>query len=445
MIYSISLIWLLLALIAGYKKPAKALPFLVSLQLLVPNEIKYNLGINMNTFNLSVLLFLFLSYKSIKRGIPEVKTMNSYLKGYAIYVFLYSFVASLGSYPFEEYIQNMILFFFEYIGMAWCLAYIQIDKKDIKFFNIAVVVSSIIIIVYGIFNYMLKLNPYMLYVSTVADLNVDAANTFMEEQRGFLDGRISSTFQHPLQLGQAALLLFTYILYELKNKMNRLLYILILIGLITMCVLCGSRSAVFPLLISIFFYIRFMKMHKVFLYSMIFLFAFSYVYSSMSQDVQKTLKAMVFVWDEKASEKAGINGSSISSRTDQYTMALKIIDDRMLLGYGNGYVNKHGGKYPDMYGYESFILKELVDGGVVGVLSFFVFYILVYKIFLKGAVLLIDRARVHSLCVSFLLSAFLTGISYSFFSLYVVLCFISYYSFSRTKERLVPLNSGTCM
>lgn len=438
MIYSISLILLLLALVAGYKKPAMALPFLVSLQLLVPNAIKFNLGINMNIFNLSILLFLFLSFQSIKRGNPQIKNIKGFLKGYMIYVFLYSFFVFSGNYPLEEYIQNMILFFFEYIGMALCLTYVQIDKKEIKFFNIAIVVSSIVIIVYGIFNYILKLNPYMLYVSTIADLEVDMANTFMKEQRGFLDGRISSTFQHPLQLGQAALLLFTYILYELKDKMNQLLYILILVGLIAMCVLCGSRSAVFPLLISIFFYIRFMKIRKIFLYTMISLFAFSYVYSSLSQDVQKTLKAMVFVWDEKASEKAGINGSSVSSRAGQYTMALKIIDDRMLLGYGKGYVKNHGEDYPEMYGYESFVLKELVDGGLMGVVSFLIFYILVYKIFLGAAILPIERARIHSLCASFLLSAFLTGVSYSFFSLYIVFCFVSYYSFSTTKKSMLP-------
>lgn len=34
------------------------------------------------------------------------------------------------------------------------------------------------------------------------------ANVFQEESRGLIAGRISSTFIHPLQLGQASLLLF---------------------------------------------------------------------------------------------------------------------------------------------------------------------------------------------------------------------------------------------
>lgn len=437
MIYFISLFWLLLALLTGYRKPALALPFLISLQLLIPNVIKFNLGINMNIFNLSVLLFLFISFESIKSENPQIKNIRDYLKGYMFYVFLYSFLASLGNYSLSEYFQNMMLFFFEYIGMAYCLTYVRIDKKDIRFFNIAVVVSSVVIIIYGILNYVLKLNPYMLYVSTVADLDVDMANTFMEEQRGFLDGRISSTFQHPLQLGQAALLLFSYILYELKDKMNKLLYVLVLVGLVAMCILCGSRSAVFPLLVSAFFYLRFMKRRKVLLYITIFLLAFSYAYSEMPRDVQKTLKAMVFVWDEKASEKADIHGSSISSRTDQYMAALKIIDNRIFWGYGNGYVKNHGDKHPEMYGYESVVLKELVDGGLLGMLFFIVFYILMYKSFLNRSDSPVNRARIHSLCGSFLLSAFLTGVSYSFFSLYMIFCFVSYYSFSVVEEKNV--------
>ncbi len=427
-IYSIVLVWLLLAIVFGYKKPALSLPFLVSLQLLIPNAIKFNIGINLNVFNLSVLIFVLLSIRLIQRNRPISPSIRKSLKGYFMYVCLYSLMVSFEHFTLGEYIQNMILFFFEYIGMAYCLNYVRFDEESIKYFNVSIVVSSIIIIVYGIFNYVVKVNPYMMYVSLVADLDVDMANSFMKEQRGFLDGRVSSVFQHPLQLGQAALLLFSYIMYELKGKLNVMVYMAVLIGLVIMCVLCGSRSTIFPLVISIFFYLRTFNMRKKVLYVTLLVCVLPFSYLSLPSNVQKTLKAMVFVWDEKASSQADIHGSSISGRTEQYVAALMLTKENFLFGYGNGYVTKYGGNHPEMLGYESFVLKELLDGGFLGLIVFILFYILIYRAMLRCAVTPLERGRMHSLCCSFFVSTFLTGVSYSFFSLYMTLCMVSYHS-----------------
>ncbi|MBO5059183.1 MAG: O-antigen ligase family protein [Prevotella sp.] len=363
--------------------------------------------------------------------------MTRYLRMYLVYVVLYSFIASYSIYPRGEYLQNMILFFFEFIGMAYCLSYVYADKKSIRYFNIAIVISSVIIIVYGILNYILKVNVYLTYISMVANLDRDGANDFMQEQRGFLDGRISSTFQHPLQLGQAALILFTYILYEFRNKVNIIIYAALLIGLAAMCVLCGSRSAIFPLFVSVLFYLKFLKKRVMVKYIAVAAIALVVYYPTLSRDVQRTVKAMVFVWDEKASQKADIHGSSISGRMDQYASALKIVENNPLIGFGKGYVTKHGDKHPEMYGYESVVLKEIVDGGVLGLCAFIAFYLSLYRSFLRQAKTSMERARTHSLWISFLISIFLTGISYSFFSLFIVFACISYYSMSNTRQHKI--------
>lgn len=435
-IYTIALIWLLLAVVCGYKKPAMSLPFLVSLQLLVPYSISFNVGVNLNIFNLSVLIFMLLSLRMIQKNKPVNSQIKTYLKGYFLYVCVYSFLVSFSTFTFGEYIQNMILFFFEYIGIAYCLNYVRFDDRSIKYFNIAIIVSSIVIIVYGIFNYIVKVNPYMLYINLVADIDVDYANEFMDEQRGFLDGRISSTFRHPLQLGQAALLLFCYILYGMQDKLNKVLYILILIGLIVMCVLCGSRSAIFPLLVPILFYLKNIKIHKKFLYAIVVFSVLSLAYINMPQNMQKTFKAMVFVWDENASSNADIKGSSVSGRADQYMSAINIVKDNLLLGLGKGYVAKYGHEHSEMYGYESIVLRELVDGGVCGLIVFVLFYLLVYRALLRGTRIPFERARIHSFCGSFLISSFLTGVSYSFFSLYMALCMILYYDILNNRKKI---------
>lgn len=435
LIYIISLLWLLTAFYAGYKKPAYSLPFLISLQLLVPYTIKFNLGISMNIFNLSVMLFMVLSYRHIHKGQKCITDITRFLKLYFIYVVLYSFAAYVGVYPMSEYIQNMILFFFEFIGMAYCLSYVYVDRKSIRYFNIAILIASVIIIVYGIINYVLKFNAYVFFVSSVDNVGLDGANFFMEEQRGFINGRVSSTFLHPLQLGQAALILFTYILYEFRKKINIIIYSILLIGMFAMCVLCGSRSAIFPLVVSVLFYLRFLKMRVMVKYISIAAIAIAVYYPTMSHNVQNTIKAMIFVWDEKASEKADIHGSSISMRTNQYENALGVVRDNPLFGFGKGYVDRHGQEHKEMLGYESFVLKEIVDGGVIGLLAFIVFYFSLYKAFLRQTKKSVERARIHSQWMSFLISISLTGITYSFFSMFLVFSFISYYSMLNTRQQ----------
>lgn len=428
-VYSISLLWLLAAVLFGYKKPALALPFFTSLQLLIPSVIKYNIGINMNIFNISVLLFCILSFRFIKCTTPINVNIKNCLKAYLLYVCLYSLIASFGNYPLGEYVHNMILFFFEYIGMAYCLNYVPVDEKSIKYFNVVIIASSLVIIIYGIFNYIIKINLYIAYVTMIADLDIDMANAFMEEQRGMIDGRISSTFLHPLQLGQAALLLFIYIFYGLQRRMNKILFWAVLLGLVAMIILCGSRSAIFPLVISIFFYLRFVNVRKKVCYAIVGFLLLIIVYPMMPIKMQKTVKALVFVWDEKSSSNANIHGSSISGRWEQYDAALGIIRNNLFWGFGNGYVKEHGSEHPRMLGYESFVLKELLDGGIFGVIAFLLFYLYLYKLLVKKAISFKEKTWAHSLCCSFLMSAFLTGIAYSFFSLYIIFYFMTYYNF----------------
>lgn len=434
-IFSILLVWLLLAIILGCKKPALALPFLVSLQLLIPPTIKFNIGINLNIFNLFVTAFILLSLHSVKRNSSAIPKIEFYLKFYMFYVFLYSFFVYLGTYSIGEYLKNMIVFFLEYIGVAYCINYIRFDDKSIKFFNAIIMVSASIIIVYGIFNYIVKINPYMMYISMIADLDIDMSNVFMGEQRGFLEGRISSTFSHPLYLGQGALLLFSYLLYEWIGRGYRFLYLIILIGLIAMVILCGSRSAIIPLVICIFFYVRNIKIRKNILYVIVFLLACMCIFSNLPKNAQKTIKAMIFVWDEEITSDADFSGSSIELRREQLDASLKIIEDNIWFGNGNGYVSKHGKKHTEMLGYESFVLKELVDGGILGVFSYVFFYVLIYIALLKKTNTKMERSRIHSLCCSFFISILFTGATYSFFSLYITLCFISYYSILNNRKK----------
>lgn len=424
-IYPVSILCLLLSFYVGRKHPAYALSILVPFLLLVPNCVKFNVGINMNVYNLSVLVLFVCSLKYIRRKHPIDKSLVHTFIFFSVYVFFTTGLVYEPESGISEYIQNMILFGLEYVFIAVALLNIRIDDQGVKYFNCGILIASAIIILYGIINYITKLNIYIMLLSDMTE-GQDAANQFMEESRGIIQGRISSTFLHPLQLGQASLLLFTYTFYQMREWLNKIVWVIVLIGLFVMVVLCGSRSAIFPVLMVLVFYLRFLNIKKVMTMGIVGLCALIVVYNNLPVDAQLTIDGMVKVWDDKAADKAGIKGSSKDMRSDQISSAFAIVSSNPLLGKGEGYVRLYGEDHPEMRGYEGVHLRSIVDWGILGTLFFFALFYKMHRRLLVHCRTKIEKAQAYSLTLPFFVSAFLTGISYSFFGLFVIFYCVTY-------------------
>ena len=247
---------------------------------------------------------------------------------------------------------------------------------------------------------------------------------------------ISSTFIHPLQLGQVSLLLLSYAIYQFKSRCLLFIYWLMIIGLIWMCVCCGARSALVPVLLVLAIYIVHYK-KKSYIVSAILggVALLFFCYPMLPKEVRTTVEGIVLFWDDKAAVKADIHGSSVDGRTEQLAYAFQAIDNRLLMGYGEGHVRNYGSTHPGLLGYESIVLEELVDSGILGVVIFFTFYIFLYKGLLMKCISKREKGRVHSLCLPFLLSICLTGVSYSFFTLYVILYFLTLYNIINGRKQ----------
>lgn len=160
-----------------------------------------------------------------------------------------------------------------------------------------------------------------------------------------------------------------------------------------------------------------------------------FCYPMLPKKVRTTVEGIVLFWDDKAAVKADIHGSSVDGRTEQLAYAFQAIDNRLLMGYGEGHVRNYGSTHPGLLGYESIVLEELVDSGILGVVIFFTFYIFLYKGLLMKCISKREKGRVHSLCLPFLLSICLTGVSYSFFTLYVILYFLTLYNIINGRKQ----------
>lgn len=317
--------------------------------------------------------------------------------------------------------------------MFLVLNHYTLREKYIKVFDIFLCVTIVVIMIYGFFCYLLGANPYMAYISLVTDSDIDMSNVFQEEVRGALKGRVSATFIHPLQYGQVCLLIFSYLAFQIKGKVWNGIYISILGMLIISTVLTGARSSIFPILLSVFFVFMSFPTQKMAKYLFLLVLPIIIVYPMLSSNMRKTVDAMVMVWSEKASEKADMHGSSINGRSDQLTAAFNIVKGNILFGNGKGYVKTSGNEHPELYGYESIFLSEIVDGGIIGLLVFVIFYMILYNILIKECRNRLQRQRVRALMLPFFVSISLTGISYCFFTFFAIFYMLTFYNIHASK------------
>ena len=426
MIYNILLLALLVEFMVGIKNPKNSLGIAVVIILLIPSAIKFSIGVNLNSFNLSMLVFIFLLIPVCFKYSPLYPRIRKPFVWYTIYVFVSSLIVSVGFIPMSEYIQNMVLFLFEYSIVAYVMCWIKFDDSEIRKFNNVLLLVSIIIILYSLICYVTKINVYMAYINIVSDVSTDMSEKFMQEQRGILDGRVSGNFGHQLQLGQCVLLLFSYFFFEHSGK--KIFSSIFLLGLFVTAILTGSRSSLVPIFLVILINLFSYKKKEILLRCVVALVSISITFPLLPNKTQDFVKGSVLFWDDKAASKADINGSSFGDRKGQLSAAFSHIDDSFLLGKGFNFHVKHGEEYSDdVYGYESIFLSHTIDGGILGTLAFLLFYYQLYRQLLKRCCKNIGRLRVHSLCLPFFVSMSLTGISYSMFCFFLILYMMTLY------------------
>lgn len=432
MIYNILLFALIIECCVAYKNPKYAVGVCFAIITLFPNLLKFNVGINLNSFNLAVFVIVFSMIKKILRTSPQYLKLCKLILFYVVYVAITSLLFGLSNITMGEYVQNMILLLMEFGFIAYVMCWLQMSAKEIRVFNNILIPVIIIVILYGIFNYLTKMNPYITYISLMTDVE-DQSMGYMNEQRGFLDGRISSVFYMPLILGQWVLIVFSYVYYEFRNKWNPFFYYLLLGGLFLCSFLTGSRSSLLPLLMVPVIYLLHSKPEKIIRYFLVTIFCISLTFPFLPEKVQDYAETTVFFWDDKAASKADVRGSSKEGRIEQFQLAVATVSDNPLFGKGFNYNTKHRDDLPrGLYGLESIFLSHMIDGGIIGLLVFLLYFFRLYFYLRKQCHSSYDKAMVDSLCIPFFISMCLTGILYSIFCFFMMFYMITLYKISNT-------------
>lgn len=316
-------------------------------------------------------------------------------------------------------------------------------NHDYKRFIKKMYYCIIILSLYGIFEYIVKTNIYLdIFIKSFPDTIVDAS-AFITEQRGILSGRIRGTTEHPLDWGQRFTLLFMFffiIRKEFKKNKFILLETLIFINI----VLTGSRSSIIPIVIFLIYVtIHYYKKHlKKLLTIIITLFSCLLIFSNSFKENEtiKTIQAFIYFWDEEKSNDVGIKGSSVSMRIDQLEEATYAIGNNFYYGFGYGYVtNMEDDHYLKafLFGFESIILKILVEQGIIGLFCYIIMFYIFIRIshsYLKKATSNYNILMVNSFIFSYFISLLLTGERRSFQLFFFLLIIIVNYLKTRKQQ-----------
>ena len=355
-------LWVALIILMFFAKLRIGICLYVAYMILVP-YMNINLGINLqwNFVNL-ILLFAFLLYWMNNKGGRKID-----FKPFTPFLFLF-FIRFLEM-PFQNGVPlDFALNVFRKDLMQFLILpfviwnYSRTDDNLIVPLRITAVISICIAFIYGLFLTTTNgINPYQIYIQGANGIVWDDSYSAVVEGRLF--GRISSVFNHPMTYGLFLGLSLTYI-YSVRDSLKKYQLIIIFSGLVLAIFLCGIRSPIGALFVTLIVFLG--LTHKVKLMLQIGLLGgLAYFILSMIPEMNS------YVGSIFSDDKSNVSGSSLDMRLTQLEGCFHEIRNNPIFGKGYSwdtyYIQKYG-DHPVILSFESIAFSILCDGGFLGVL-----------------------------------------------------------------------------
>ena len=362
--------------------------FLMSLccRVFLPHTVRFILGgisvSILDVLSISLILSYLIHRDEIEAKMP--RPIVAFLVIDVVSSFILVFLSSKYV-PVQEQLYCLVKIKVVGETLLYAIAYYALSEVDIDLITDWLMTVSIVCGIYGILGYVIRANPYMSIISLTYLHEDAAALAFMDETRGFLSGRIMGTMDHPLSWGQYWDVVIPFCILTDNGQNRRKLNAFIIIGIINVF-LCGSRTALLALVIFGLFYLKYKGATQAFKYialGAVLVLTISLVTPSTTK-MGKYMKATFLFWNKDVADNAEISGSSLEMRLQQLAVGYDVISNSILGGYGyhfRAYAKEEGVSIEGMLGYESIVLSEMVEQGILGVIIyFFLFWILLSAI-----------------------------------------------------------------
>lgn len=348
-----------------------------------------------------------------------------YIRDFILFLLLIAFMSTV--IPFGQQISGLGRFFLYLLNTVIVASCFNERKEFICVFHF-VILWIFLSGIYGIYTYIIQFNPFAELVVATQTLFEEQGmkSSFLEEERGFLHGRISGFTVHPLLYGGVLVLCFYLMMFyyqDVKSKWGKFLLYGVFFSCLVLIVLTGSRSILIGLICGLLYYFWRLYSQKLIKYALI-ASVFFFLFGLTIED--EYVRSILFFWEEHDE----IQGSSSSMRVEQLEAAVDIISNdiqSLLFGFGRGwsaeYVLKYGNVKP-FQGFEGFFISSFVEYGILGtIIYFFILFVPLYKICTNY----VEDTQRKTLLKAFLISGFViysfTGVAYGLW-LYVVLTFL---------------------
>lgn len=378
------LIFIIITLVA-IRNTSLAIGMMLAIRILIPSFVRtpiipFSLNISLC---LSITGIIILKYIILKKKKGITTSLYPCIKNYIIFLFLLLFIPKDLSFStqFSGWMKIIIIDLVPGLLLCFCIK----DIKQIRKILYIIYGSICIAGIYGIFSYIIKLNPYIVTMSIIYDAPVDYTG-ILEEVRGAIQGRTQGTLSHPLVWGQIINVLSLFLLI-IRKRIKKKIFIPIYTILFLNIVLCGSRSILLSNLIALLLIYIKLPTKKIVTYTSIGIIGSLIIFNIAKQNDNlklyvATIEASVFFWNQEKSDEIEIKGSSVNLREKQLIESFNLIQNDFFTGLGQGWIDNYfskNEKHPIMLGFESIIFRRLVENGVLGLIIWFFFYSQLYK------------------------------------------------------------------
>lgn len=342
------------------------------------------------SLNLGIALILFCIYFFIYKNKSKTCCNERFILGTAVIVYsisyLLSFVVSIA--PISSGINAVIKFFLMTFGLMYIFQKLITTKEDIHLFVRACIIVVFLIVGLAIFESIFKDNPILNYVynNSPHDETTRGRMWYIPPSiRGTMAMRYGmvraySFFGIPIEFGCACAFLFFLLMLvyrnnffkdlNIKKKTLQISIILSFIGIF----LANSKTAYVGIIFLLFglFSIKQILNIKVIVPLLIGIFVFFYFFPEY-------ILNFTSLFDEDVAEEGG--GSTVAGREIQFAVALRMFEMNPILGNGPGSIDvlKEIGNNSDILGAESSWMQVLPERGIMGAISYIIFYLSIFK------------------------------------------------------------------
>lgn len=281
--------------------------------------------------------------------------------------------------PFYEFGQTFLILFLSYHSINSFDDWRRIMKL--------LFISSFIVCLYGLLNFITKANPYSILISEAFG-EVSFFQSYMDKGDRF---RVNSFIYHPITYGYfISFFLVLFYAFRRNYRNQTVLYVMLMILLLINLFLTNSRTPlliyILGLLVYVFFSYNLSSKIKAFLGAGA-LIVILYLFSSDFQEKTASI-ADIFITGGKMTA-----GSSIEMRETQLVESYALFVQNPYFGNGFSYIVEDLGydsdvrereSKSDLYGFESYAYILLIEQGIIQILMVIFFFISLYIFFLKN-------------------------------------------------------------